>query len=72
VAVQEGKAMNPIYVEHCSSEHCDCYKIDLPWTKYRKESGVLCPVAKGYSLARLIATGVIVKHFAEATAKESK
>ena len=58
--------MNPIYIAHYPHEGCDCYKIDLPWTKYRRSTMVLCPVSEGVDKARLIAAGVIQEHLREA------
>ena len=57
--------MNPIYIEYYVHEHCDCYKIDLPWTKYAKHTRVLCKVSEGLSVARLMAVGVVNEHMAE-------
>ena len=62
--------MNPIYVEYYSHEKGDCYKIDMPYSKYRKETQVLCPVSKGYQFARVLALGIISKHIIEITEKE--
>ena len=58
--------MNPIYIAHYPHEGCDCYKIDLPWTKYWRSTVVLCPVSEGVERARLIAVGVIQEHLREA------
>ena len=54
-----------IYEEYYPHEHCDCYKIDLPWSKYSKEIMVLCKVSDGYEYAKTISIGVIVKHLME-------
>ena len=56
-----------IYKEYYSHEGCDCYKIDLPWPKYRKETIVLGKVSNGYATARTIAIGIIIKHLSDNT-----
>ena len=56
-----------IYEEYYPHEHCDCYKIDLPWPKYHQETMVLCKVSEGYEQARAIAIGVITKHLLDKT-----
>lgn len=61
--------MNPIFVEYYSHEQCDCYKMNLPWSRYAKETQVLCKVSEGYEFAQLVATGVIVKHLLEVSKK---
>ena len=62
--------MNPIYTAYYSHEGQDCYKIDLPWTRYRKDTMVLCPVSQGYDCAKNLAIGVIQKHLMEAMKEE--
>jgi len=57
--------MNPVYIKYYSHEGCDCYKIDLPWTKYAKYTQVLCPVDHGYMTAERLATGVLLAHLKE-------
>lgn len=57
--------MNPIYIEYYVHEGCECYKIDLPWTRYNKATSVLCKVEEGIEFARLIAIGVIQRHLNE-------
>ncbi len=64
--------MNPIFIQYYSHEGCDCYKINLPWTKYARETMVLCPVSEGYESAKRIAQAVIVKHFLIVTQQETK
>jgi len=53
---------NPIYVDYYSHEGCSCYKIDLPWTSYKKDTMVLCPTKDGYKKAQSIARKVIREH----------
>jgi hypothetical protein len=65
----EEKIMNPIFAEYYSHEECDCYKIKLPWSEYSEEKMVLCKVSEGIEYAKLIATGVIVRHLLEVTKK---
>jgi hypothetical protein len=57
--------MNPIYIDYYSHEGCDCYKIDLPWTDYKKDTRVLCPVDRGLEFASTLAIGVILQHLTE-------
>lgn len=57
--------MNPIYKAYYSHEGCNCYKIDLPWTKYAKETIVLCKVSEGESKAKRIAEEIISEHLAK-------
>jgi hypothetical protein len=57
--------MNPIYTEYYEHEQCACYKIDLPWTKFAKDTRVLCKINEGIEKARLLAAGVIYEHLAE-------
>ena len=54
--------MNPLYIEYYSHDGCDCYKIDLPWTKYKKETIVLCTAADGLENARELAREAINAH----------
>ena len=53
---------SPIYIDFYTHENADCYKIDLPWTRYGKDTRVLCKVSDGYETAQLIAIGVITKN----------
>lgn len=64
--------MNPIYKEYYSHENCECYKIDIPWTKYGKDTKVLCKVSEGYNYAATLAIGVIVEELARAMKEEVK
>lgn len=59
------KEGSPIYVEYYSHENENCFKIDLPWSKYRKDTTVLCKTSDGYECAKIIAIGVIVKRLME-------
>jgi hypothetical protein len=54
--------MNPIYIAYYSHENGDCYKIDLPWSKYKKDTRVLCLVSRGLEYAKLLAIGLINQH----------
>ena len=62
--------MNPIFIEYYSHTNCDCYKIDLPWTKYKRETVVLGPVSDGFEAALIVASGVMTRHLADATQEE--
>ena len=55
--------MNPIYIEHYIHEGCDCYKLDMPWTKYAKDTQVLCRVDQGYEFAMKLAMGLLSIYF---------
>jgi hypothetical protein len=57
---------NPIYIEYYPHTKCDCYKIDLPWSKYKQHVMVLCAVDEGYPKAVELALREITKHFEEA------
>jgi len=50
---------NPIYIEYYFHEKCQCYKIDIPWTKYAKDTKVLCKVSEGYDYAKILAIGIL-------------
>ncbi len=54
--------MNPIYVEYYSHVGDLCYKIDLPWSRYNKDTLVLCPVSEGYDKAKRMAHEAITQH----------
>jgi len=60
------KNKNPIYIEYYSHENCDCYKINNPFTVYKKHKIVLCPVKEGIECAQIIAIGVINKKLQDA------
>lgn len=59
------KTMNPIYIEYYPHENAQCYKINLPWTKYRKYIRVLCRVDEGIDLAMQRAREAIAEHLEE-------
>jgi hypothetical protein len=61
-----GQNNNPLYIEYSSHLGCYCYKIDLPWTKYRRHTVVLCEVAEGLEFAKERAAEVIVEHLSYA------
>ena len=61
--------MNPIYIKYYSHMDCDCYKIDLPWTKYRSHTVVLCEASRPYWCARWLAAKRLFKCFMEVTRK---
>jgi hypothetical protein len=63
---------NPIYREYYSHENADCYKIDLPWSDYRKDTRVLCKVSEGYDYAVTLAVGIIMRHLGSVVEKEPK
>lgn len=57
--------MNPIYIEYYSHEKENCYKIDLPWPNYAKDTMVLCKVSEGIEKAKELAKKVINAHLEE-------
>lgn len=57
-----GQCKNPIYIEYYSHLACDCYKIDLPWSRYCKYTMVLCSVDKGKNYAIKLAKRIISEH----------
>ena len=64
--------MNPIFIEYYSHEHCDYYKIKVPWARDAEEKVILCRVEYGYEYAKLIAIGVIVEHLRSVTQERPK
>lgn len=48
--------MSPIFIEYYPHEHSECYKILNPWTIFREEKIVLCPISDGLDKAKEIAT----------------
>ena len=62
--------MNPIYIEFGIHQGEDCYKIDIPWTNYGKETIILCRVSGGYKLAKCLALDVITEKLTESMKKE--
>ena len=55
--------INPIYIEYAIHEQCDCYKIDNPWTLYKKETMILCKVEDGLEKAKRIAIEYTMQNF---------
>ncbi len=70
VAIENGKVTdwfyvikkNPIYTAHDSREGCNCYKVDLPYNIFHKETIVLCPVKEGRAFAAKLALDILVEH----------
>lgn len=58
--------MDIIYKEYYSHEKQDCYKINLPWTRYACKKIVLCSVTEGFDQAKLLALPIILNSFDEA------
>jgi hypothetical protein len=48
-----------IFSEYYFHEGCDCYKILMPFTKFRESKMVLCPVSEGLDKAKEIARRVL-------------
>ena len=57
-----GQNKNPLFIEFYPHTKCDCYKINLPWTKYHCHTLVLCDVSKGLAHAQRIARRAIAEH----------
>ena len=64
--------MNPIYCEWSVHEGDLCYKIDLPWSIFKKDTMVLCKVSEGYKLAKTIAIGAIIIRLLGVIEKEGR
>lgn len=64
-----GQNKNPLFIEFYPHTKCDCYKINMPWTKYRCHTLVLCAVAKGVAHAQRLARRAIVEHLDYALAE---
>lgn len=64
-----GQNTNPLYIEYYSYSGCYCYKIDLPWSKYKRHTVVLCDVSEGLELAKKRAVMVIAEHLKYALAE---
>lgn len=60
---------NPIFIEYYPHEGCECYKVKNPWTKYREEKVVLCPVSEGIGRATVLAAQVLTQKMADALAQ---
>lgn len=61
---------NPIYEEYYSHLQCQCYKINNPWTLYKQDVRVLCPVSDGITKAQSLAVTVIAQCLVEALSSE--
>lgn len=60
---------NPIFIEYYPHEGCECYKVKNPWTEFREEKMVLCPVADGIERATILAAQVLTQKMADALAQ---
>jgi len=61
--------VNPIFIEYYSHLNTDCYKILNPWTNWKEEKIVICPVSDGYEKAKELAQKLIMNQFDMATEK---
>lgn len=61
---------SPIYVEYYPHTKSDCFKIDLPWSKYKKHTLVLCEVSDGLQEAQKLAQKLLQLHLEEALKME--
>ena len=57
---------DPIFVDYYTHENSDCFKINLPFTAYNKDTLVLCPVSEGLKKAKELALEHLTKHIQEA------
>ncbi len=57
---------NPIFAEWYGHAGCDCYKIDLPWSRYGRHTVVLCACAEGPEHAKRVAGRVLAEHLGHA------
>jgi len=64
-----GQNKNPLFVEFYPHTECDCYKINLPWTKYHRHTLVLCEASKGLVHAKQLARRAISEHLDYALAE---
>lgn len=56
---------NPIYCEYYPHENGDCFKINLPWSKYKTDKVVLCRADEGIQKAERLAVIAILNHLIE-------
>ena len=56
---------NPLFIEFYSHSGRNCYKINLPWTRCRKSTLVLCDESDGLEQARRLARREIARHLEE-------
>lgn len=68
----ENTVKSAIFIEYYSHEECDCYKINLPWTVYKSDKLVLCPVSEGYEKAKELARKHLLEHMELAFKTEPK
>ena len=63
---------NPLFIEYYSHDDCDCYKLKMPWSKYREETLVLCKVSDGIDHAITLAKNAIAVRLNEVLNMEIK
>jgi len=61
-----GQQKNPIFIEFYSHTGTDCYKVLLPWSKYKTHVLVLCEVSKGIRYAKKLAMKHLQEHLKQA------
>lgn len=59
---RKGDNKNPLFIEYYAHSNCDCFKICMPWTKFRKDTVVLCDVDKGLDHAKDLARQAFIEH----------
>ena len=57
---------SPIYVQFYSHEECMCYKIDMPYTAYARQTMVLGKVSDGIEEAKKLAKELLTLHIENA------
>ncbi len=60
-----GHVNSPIFVEYYPHTDCDCFKVRLPWTRYREHVVVLCEASCGIKEATKLARRELSKHLRE-------
>lgn len=56
---------SPIYIAEYPHEKEPCYKIDLPYPKFSRDTIVLCKVSEGQQKAIRLAKEAVEKHLKE-------
>lgn len=57
---------NPLFIEYYPHTKSDCYKIRIPWTKYKSHTVVICEVSEGLAKAKKLAARELLKQLADA------
>lgn len=57
---------NPLFIEYYPHTQSDCFKINIPWTRWKAHTVVLCEASEGIAEARRLAKREIIKHLTDA------